>query len=529
MSRASWFWGFSLRSKLGFAALVGLITTAVLAGLLLQTACAALDLVSGAQKMNQWVKVNTNLLSASRDYQGASYREVREPGPAPKAALAASRLRFERLLGEVARLPIKDESDRQTIELIGHKSRIVLEHFSHSRALVATVDRKWHEGGMGPALIEVARITAPATELERVLRSTIGRGHGKAVAATERAKSLINFAAVASIVGMILAVGFSAIVLLLLETRLRPGLQNLEEGVHAFRSGQLGRRIVPRGDDELARLSIAFNAMAATIEEKHKALRDVQEGLEKTVADRTSELQHAYAKLSDMDERRRAFLADVSHELRTPLTIIRGEAQVALRMADRPGEDPHETLERIVEQTRDLSCMVDELLLLALADVGGLPLERTLCDVQEIVARAASDFDVVVSDMGGSIVALNGPTTHAMVDRDKLRRVLATLIENALRHCPPGVNIVLDVSAQGEQALVAVCDDGPGIDPGATRQLFQRFRRGTTAGEGSGLGLHLARALVEAHDGEITLHTRPEGGTRVLLSLPLYCAEMEAA
>ncbi len=522
-------WCPSLRSRLGIAALAGLITTAALTFLLLQTASAALDVVSSARQMNEWVEVNTNLLSAARDYQGASYREVREPGVETQSALEASRTRFEKLLDDAARLPVTNENDREAAELITRNGGIVLEHFKHAQAHIEAVDAKWHEGGLRPALIEMNRITAPLYELERVLRSTIGHGHSQVVAATERTKSLINFAVVASFLGMLLAIGFSIIVLLLLEMRLRPALRNLQDGVQAFRAGQFDRRIPQKGDDELTHLSSAFNAMAATIAEKHQALRDVQDGLERTIADRTDELERANAKLSAMDERRRAFLANISHELRTPLTIIRGEAEVALRMFDRPGADPHDALERIFDQTQDLSHMVDELLLLALAEAGGLPLDRQVQDLQKIVARVSSDFGVLARDMGGSIQAMGGPATYARVDKDKLRRALATLVENALRHCPPGVNIVMEASAQGEQAVIAVCDDGPGIDPAITQQLFQRFKRGTTDSEGSGLGLNLAHALIEAHGGQIILQSRPGGGTRVVLSLPLHCAEMEAA
>lgn len=523
------FWCLSLRSRLGMAAFAGLITTAALTVLLFQTASAALDVVSSARQMDEWVEVNTNLLTAARDYQGSSYRHVSEPTPAKQAAQDAARTRFESLLDAAGRLPVTDQDDRKAAAQVAHYGRIVLEYFRHSEEHVSTVEAKWRTGGMRPAMIEANRITQPIYNLDRVLRAAITRGHGKVVNATDRAGALINFALVASFFGMLLAIGFSVIVLMLLELRLRPGLRNLQDGVQAFRAGQLDLRIPQRGNDELTHLSRAFNAMAATIAQKHRALRDVQNGLERTIAHRTDELQRANEKLSAMDERRRAFLANISHELRTPLTIIRGEAEVALRIFDRPGADPHDALERIFEQTQDLSHMVDELLLLALAEAGGLQLDRKVHDLQDIIARVGSDFGVLARDMGGSIHAMRGPATHAQVDKDKLRRALATLVENALRHCPPGVNIVMEVSVQGEQAVIAVCDDGPGIDPAVTEQLFQRFKRGTTTGEGSGLGLNLAHALIEAHEGQINLQSRPGGGTRVVLSLPMFCAEMEAA
>jgi signal transduction histidine kinase len=498
-------------------------------GLLLQMATTARDLVRSARNMNEQVQLNADLLQAARDYQGASYREVREPGPAPKAALDASRRRLERLLDDVARLPVQSEDDRRAAALITRHGHIVLEHFRNSRALVDAVDRKWHAAGMVPALKEASRVTAPAFALERVLRSTIGRGHGKVVAATDRAQALINVAVIAAIIGLLLAVGCSALVLLLVQFRLRPGLRSLQEGVQAFRAGLLHRRISPSGNDELADLSGAFNAMAATIEEKHAALLGVQDGLERTIAERTGELQHAYAQLSMRDERRRDFLANISHELKTALTVIRGEADVALRLSGRPGVDPHEALERIFEQAEDVNRIVGDLLLLALAEAGGLSLDRSPCDLQEILRRVAGDFDALAGDMGGAIRVEEGHGVPALVDPDKLRRALATLVENALHHCPRGVGIVLSVHERDAEAVIEVCDDGPGIDPALAAQLFQRFRRGDTASEGSGLGLNLAHALVEAHAGQMAIEARPGGGTRVWLALPLSQTEMEAA
>src|SRR5690606_4040071 len=208
------------------------------------------------------------------------------------------------------------------------------------------------------------------------------------------------------------------------------------------------------------------------------------------------------------DERRRAFLADVSHQLRTPLTIIRGETQVALKTADDPGFDPQEALEHILDQTQHLGRMVNDLFLIARAEAGGLPLDRRYHDLGDMVARVAADFENLARENAGSIRARAQAGVVAHVDADRLRRALTALIENAMRHCQPGVNIVIEVQRSEAGAVIAVCDDGPGVPPADVERLFERFRRGETDGEGSGLGLSLVRALVEAHGGKAFIEPR---------------------
>lgn len=519
----------SLRGKLGAAAFAGLITTAVLTGLLLMTAWTASDVVNTATHAHERARIYSQLYAASREYQGASYGSVRDPGHKSWVAVAISRSKFERLLVDVSQLPVTNAHDRRVAKIVAEQGRIVLERFRNTDQLVQRVDRVWHESGSKAALEAVRQISAPATVLQDTLQEEIDRGDGAVTEASSRALSMIRIAVAASFVGLVLALGFSLVVQALLHTRLRPGLSRLAKGAKAFGAGELGHRIGLGGSDELSQLAAAFDAMAETIAEKQGALREVQLGLERAVAERTEELQRANAKLSAADERRRDFLADVSHELRTPLTVIRGETQVALRTADEPGFDAHDVFERILQQTLDLSRMVDDLFLIARAEAGGLPLERQMLDLKRVAARVAGDFATVANEAGGSIGTAGEAGIVAFVDPCRLRRALAALIENALRHCHPGVNIEIEVRTVGASALVAVSDDGPGIDPELAQQLFQRFRRGETRGEGSGLGLSLVNALVEAHGGRAYLEQRPCGGTRAVMQFPLSEAAQEAA
>ena len=529
MERSGGFRLSSLRAQLGVTALGGLVTTTAMTGLLLLTAWSASDVVQTARRTHDRVRVYTQLQDAAGAFQRVSYQNAREKEAGARRAVVVARTRFENLLTEASRLPDAEARDREVRRRIVRQGEVALAHFEDATRHVESVDRQWRLGGSRAALREVSRISHPIFLLDRTLQAEIRRGDWKVAEGTRSAQSLIGTSVVAALIGLLLALGFSLRVQMLLQLRLRPSLRRLEMGAQAFGAGDLGHRIALTGQDELARLSDAFDTMAATIAEKQEALRGIQLGLEQAVADRTRELQQANSELSAVDERRRAFLADVGHELRTPLTVIRGETEVALRLADRPGFDPHEVFERILHQTQDLSRMVNDLFLIARAQAGGLPLELNLLDLQEIAARVAADFETLASEMGGSIHIQPHAPVFALVDQDRLRRALAALIENALRHCQAGVNITLELALHHDSASLSVCDDGPGVEFAQAEQLFQRFRRGESRGEGSGLGLSLVSALVQAHGGRATLRARPGGGTQAILHLPLPPQQQVAA
>ncbi len=519
----------SLRAQLGVTALGGLITTAAMTGLLLLTAWSASDIVQMARLTHDRVRVYTQLQAAAGTFQRVSYQHARETDGDARQVVVVARTRFENLLAEASRLPDTEPRDREVRRRIAQQGAIALKHFENALQHVERVDRQWHLGGSRAALREVTRVSRPIYELDETLQAEVRRGDWKVAEGTRSAQSLIGTSVAAALIGLLLALGFSIVMQMLLQMRLRPSLRRLETGAQAFGAGHLDHRIGLTGRDELARLSKAFDVMAATIAEKQEALREIQLGLEQTVADRTQELLQANEELSAMDERRRAFLADVGHELRTPLTVIRGETQVALRLAERPDFDPHEVFERILHQTEDLSRMVNDLFLIARAQAGGLPLELELLDLRDIAARVAADFETLANEMGGSIRVLPHSAVCVFADQDRLRRALAALIENALRHCQPGVNITLELAIHHETASIAVCDDGPGVEFTHAEQLFQRFRRGESRGEGSGLGLSLVSALVQAHGGYAALRPRPGGGTRAILHLPLPDQQKAAA
>jgi two-component system sensor histidine kinase MtrB len=296
-----------------------------------------------------------------------------------------------------------------------------------------------------------------------------------------------------AVVGLALAFGLSVVFTLLL-TRLGPELKGLEQAARAFESGEWAHRIRLKGHDELTHFAAVFNSMAQEISAKQQALEE-----------------HA---------RRHSFLADASHELRMPLTIIRGETQVALRAGLQASQDSTEVFERILEQTRVLTRVFDDLFLIARAEAGGLPLNLCVVDLGELVRRVAQDFSTIASESGATVRAEVSRGLVARVDPDRVRQALAALIDNALRHAGPGVRVQVEARTRGDSITITVTDNGPGIDAGRSEELFARFRRGPTRGEGSGLGLSVVRALAEAHGGTASLGNAEQGGAQATLRLP---------
>lgn len=515
----------SLRRLLGVAALAALLTAIALGTLLLATAASARAMVEKAQQTHDRTQAYSLLLSALRDFQTTSYNAAHYGTPEARGEMEVARNAWLDALDAVLTLPRATAHQQEVTHQIERQSHRVTAHLAQIRDVVADIERVWRTEGGSAAGAEAARSAAPVRELESLLTREIRGGDEEINTATERALSINRAVLVACIICLLLAAASWAIIQGLLLRRLSPGLQRLEQGTLAFAAGNLDHRVRLGGNDELAGLAAAFDNMAEQLAEKQTALQQVQVGLERAVRRRTEDLERANRELEASDGRRRAFLADIGHELRTPLTIIRGEAQVALRMMDEPGFNPQEALDRIIEHTHDLGRMVDDLFLIARAEAGGLPMDIQSTDLAELATRVSGDFEALATDMGATISARAGSAVRWKVDADRLRRALAALIDNALRHTRDGVHIEIEAAPTRGGARITVVDDGPGVDPAIVPELFQRFRRGHTHSEGSGLGLSLVRALVEAQGGRVRLENRVGGGLRATIEFSAQATE----
>ena len=300
-------------------------------------------------------------------------------------------------------------------------------------------------------------------------------------------------------------------------------VNRLIDGAEALAGGEHTHRIEPGGGRELEGVARALNRMADEIVARQETLEASNQRLETAVADRTAELERLLATLKETEESRKRLLADVSHELRTPLTIIRGEADIALRGADKPPGDYREALARCREAAMHTAGLVDDLLFIARHESRQTHLSVRIVDLVMLLPTVIEGCRSLTSRRGISVLFVsNLKSAVVWADPDRLRQVVMILLDNAQRYGGERVEVGLTVCPGGY--MIAVCDNGPGLTPEEQARVFERFFRGNNAtqryGAGVGLGLPVAKAIVEAHDGEIAIQSEPGQGATVSVVLP---------
>ena len=269
-------------------------------------------------------------------------------------------------------------------------------------------------------------------------------------------------------------------------------LDDLASGVEAFDASNLGARL-PRSHngDQVDRLSGSFNAMAERLDASFQQIRE--------------------------------FTLHASHELKTPLTIMRSELETVL--AD-PGIAPahREQNLNLLDELFRLVKIVDGLTLLAKADAGILNLELQPLALQEIVRECYEDALILAEPHHVVIDLRECQEITVQGDRHRLRQLLLGLTDNALKYNHPGGTVTISLCEREAAAEITVANTGPGIPPHMQEKIFERFVRGKGAQqantEGCGLGLSIARWIVQAHHGTIHINSVPDGLTTVVVSLP---------
>ncbi len=262
----------------------------------------------------------------------------------------------------------------------------------------------------------------------------------------------------------------------------------------------------PKADDEVGELATTLEQMLRSLD----AARSEREAAMK---------------------RQREFVADASHELRTPLTSILANLELLQESLDDSAQDEERAMiDSALRSSSRMSRLVRDLLLLARADAGRIG-ARTSCDLAEIAGNAAVEVAPTVGERELRIendrpLPING-------NPDELHRLVVNLLDNAVRHTPPGSAIDLRLRREGPNAVVEVADDGPGIAPALRSQVFDRFVRGdgpadTAAGGGSGLGLAIVRAVALSHGGSAEVTESEPGGALFRIRLPLGSMERDS-
>jgi two-component system, OmpR family, sensor kinase len=258
------------------------------------------------------------------------------------------------------------------------------------------------------------------------------------------------------------------------------------------RADDLSRRISYRGpaDDEIGQLIHAFN--------------------------------QTLSRLENLFNTQRRFLADVGHELRTPLTVIKGNVDLVRRI----GFADQESLDGIESEVDRLTRLVGDLLLLAQAESGKLPLDRRLVELDTLLLEALQQMSVLARE---KLQLKVGEIDQVLVsgDPDRLKQVLVNLVGNAIQYTPTGGDIVLSLSKSDNQAKLTISDTGPGIPAEDLPHVFERFYRGEKSrsrsldGKGFGLGLSIAYWIIKNHNGRIDVNSHEGRGTTFCIWLPL--------
>ncbi len=278
----------------------------------------------------------------------------------------------------------------------------------------------------------------------------------------------------------------------LLARTLTHPLRELTSATRAMAKGELKQQVPVRSRDELGELAAAFNQMSAD--------------------------------LARANELRRQMAADIAHDLRTPLSVIKGYTEALHDGVLPPTPD---TFQTIHQEAEHLSLLVGDLRTLSLADAGELTLTRQIVHPQELLERIAAAHLPRAQQLGIALqitTQANMPSIH--IDPERMAQVLGNLISNALRYTPTGGQISLAATQQGSSVLLTVQDNGVGIAPDELPRIFDRFYRGDEArqaNEGeSGLGLAIAKSLVELHGGMITVESAlGEGTTFTIFLVPV--------
>jgi heavy metal sensor kinase len=283
----------------------------------------------------------------------------------------------------------------------------------------------------------------------------------------------------------------------------------------AAAGGRVMARAALRPVDEMARAARRIDAEALARRITVRGTGDELDRLAETLNGMLARLENTFGNM-------RRFSADAAHELRTPLTALKGTLEVALR-AERSGSEYRAALASALEEVERLVRLAEDLLLLSRSSAGPesprarVELEGLVLDVADVGARLAKDRGVSVRVGAVAPLAVLG-------DAGALRRALLNLVENGVKYTPAGGRVEIAVAEAGGNAVIAVEDTGPGIDPRDAARIFEPFVRLDSARDresgGSGLGLAIARSIVVAHRGELAVERRDPIGSLFTICLP---------
>lgn len=459
---------------------------------LLYTAILALTLVAFssilyfAQSRATYSSIESNLVHSAQDFvrrggqgfnepPGAAPDDARQPPELPSGTLPGRWTQTRSLDGTVegstldlsgSTLPLSDAGLKAVQSGVGH-----FEFATAEDQPVLTYSAMYADLAGQRHIVQVAFPVAQPQQAMAALRLILALGSGLAILS-------------AFLVGWVFA-----------GTALDP-IHRITQTARGIGSEHdFSRRVAYQGPgDEVGQLALTFNDMLG-------------------------ELESAFRQLEGSLESQRRFVADASHELRTPLTTVRGNVELLRRRPSIPETERAEIISDTTEEVERLIRLVNQLLVLARADAGQKLASETV-PLQPLIEDVCRQARSLVPE--NTIYCTSSIDGAALGDRDATKQVLLILVDNAVRHTQPGTTVEVCAEQTGDRVAIHVADRGPGIHPSVLPHIFERFYRGevSRSGEGAGLGLAIAKELVELQGGTIGVESEPGKGSTFTVTLP---------
>ncbi|MDH4252113.1 MAG: HAMP domain-containing histidine kinase [Nitrospira sp.] len=382
-------------------------------------------------------------------------------------------------------------------------------------ALGLTLDERVdepHAGGIhhtiAPALVQVGLSTS---HLQHVLRQLLWQATAITIS--------------------IMAAGL--LIALLWARRMTTPLRELTQAATRLAAGETVPPVVRRTGDEIGTLTGVFNAMALTLQAREHELRELTHTLEGRIEARTQELVAANAKLQELDRRKSFFVSAASHELRTPLTSMKVHlANVRDGIDGAVTDDQRCSLARVEANLSHLQGLIDELLDLSTIERGQASLRLEPVALGNVIAKAVEDLHPLASERRVRIViSLPSDLPAVSADPNKLHQIILNLLHNAIKFSPPRAPVDIEITLlRNHEIQISVRDVGPGLAPEEIEKVFQPFYRAAAApkqAKGAGLGLTIAKLLVELHHSRLQVETTPDEGSCFYFALQPAVSKQE--
>ncbi len=373
-------------------------------------------------------------------------------------------------------------------------------------------------------------------DMRDLLRTAVVRQERASARESALLAEALNRARVANVVLALIALLLAAVAVAYFVRRLDRPFARIALLTESLAAGDFSARSDLEGNDEFARIGVLIDSMAVRLAQAQARSATLLQQLDDLVGERTRALTQTYESLLGIEGRRRQFFAELSHELRTPVTVIRGEADLALR---NPGDAAEQSaaLHRIGDAAIELGRRVQDLLDAARSGTLEYAITLQRWSLPEIVAASVAQMQAVAVHRGVALKFDPYPVGEGEIcvhaDRERLMQALVVVLDNALRYSPVSGTVRVSLSAEPESWLIHVDDEGDGMSDSELDRAFEPHFRGRSGRaldpNGLGIGLSIARRIVEAQRGSIDLQPRNLRGLRASIALPMVGAKLDGA